>query len=185
MWALLISLNFSAADGSSGFLSGWCFRANFLLKLKKYKKVLFAKNYNDILKDHYSFEHPIYMCISWNDKLYANNFTKQFIIKCCIWFIICRHNSIATHLTFSEEFLLLVTLLNQTFCSRYLCQVTLSGEVISSQSRIEEAFRISSIRISKISIKNARIFQKHLQYSAPHILEVKLKDFKTSNLYPF
>lgn len=29
-WALLISLNFSAASGLSGFLSGWYFRASFL-----------------------------------------------------------------------------------------------------------------------------------------------------------
>lgn len=28
--ALLISLNFSAASGLSGFLSGWCLKANFL-----------------------------------------------------------------------------------------------------------------------------------------------------------
>lgn len=38
VWALLISLNFSAADGSSGFLSGWCRRANFLLKIKSKEK---------------------------------------------------------------------------------------------------------------------------------------------------
>lgn len=39
-WALLISLNFSAADASSGFLSGWYRRANFLPKLKVGGKAL-------------------------------------------------------------------------------------------------------------------------------------------------